>query len=186
MDNNDYFAKDKQAREKLLTVDQKAILHKIRTNPAMHMKYLLMPVETVSVDEEVVSLIINDSVLMVEILNYLHSNYGIFPDVTGNINIFSKLTTTINSAVNLAIDYCNEDKQFVDAVEVLEYSEKAPDEEFAKYYIMLKAFYENANVVIHPIEKNTHIFQYSYWIMVFVDTMMSMEPDLVLREEKYW
>ncbi len=186
MNNNDYYTKDKQAREKLLSVDQKAILTMIRLNPLQHMKYLLMPIKTVSVDEEVVTLIINDGVLVIDILDYLNDKYGISPDVTANINIFKTMTETINSAINLAIDYCNEDKKFVDAVEVLEYSETAPDEEFAKYYIMLKAFYDKINCEINPVEKNSDIFQYSYWISVFADNMMNLGANLVLRDEKYW
>ena len=188
--------KNKQAKN-LLTNDQKAIVATMRLFPGQTLEYLLLPVDTKSVDDEAVELVIKEGAFLIDIVNYFHDKHGICPDLTGNIRMFKMLTESIHKAINWCIELCEEDMQFGDDMDVFTHIENAPDEQFAKYAIDVREQFESFSrfigdefdsefFVLNPVTKNTDIFDYGYWISVFVDNVIRVGFDLELREGKYW
>jgi len=188
--------KHKQAKN-LLTNDQKAIVATMRLFPGQTLEYLWLPVDTKSVDDEAVELVIKEGAFLIDIVNYFHDKHNICPDLTANISMFKMLTESIHKTINWCIELCEEDMQFSDEMDIFTHIENSPDEQFAKYAIDVREKFEAFSryigdefdsefFVLNPVSKNTDIFSYDYWISVFVDNVIRVGFDLELREGKYW
>lgn len=170
----------------LLTIDQKALLSTMKaTGSTLHI-YLFGEPQTDSFDEMMVCMMINQGDLVLEILEHLYTVHNICIDVQDNAEVIHAMITAMYNLTNDAIDMCNLDKKFDDALEVLDYAKTAPDEEFAKYFIELKERLEQNNIFVSGIEKNADIFQLTYWMKVLCENLVQLKFSLYLREEKYW
>lgn len=188
--------KNKQAKN-LLTDDQKAIISTMGLFPDQSLQYLLCPLEVTSVDDAVVELVIKEGAFLIDILNYFHNKHNICPDLTENIVMFRMLVSSIHFIINSALENCKQGMGLDDAMDVFDQVEILPDEQFALYAIDVQEKFRECSdlvgdefdseyFVLNPMSKNTDMFEYDFWISVFVDNVIRIGSPIALREEKYW
>lgn len=171
----------------LLSVNQNAILSTMKATGGLLKVVLFNKPETNDVDERVVVMIVNNGDIVEDILEHFYTKHNLCLDITGNIDILETMIEGMYKTVNDLIDTANEEYKFEDAIEVLYHAEKAPDEEFAKYFIMVKDMMESIGIHFSRLPKSKEIFLLSYWMEVFAENFVSLNKDeFVLCEEKYW
>ena len=171
----------------LLSVNQNAILSTMKATDGLLKVVLFNKPESNDVDERVVYMVVNNGDSLVDILEHFYTKHNICLDITGNIDVLEMMIKSMFNTVNDLIELANEDYKFDDAIEVLYHAEKAPDEEFAKYFITIREHMESIGVHFSRLPKNADIFQLSYWMEVFAENFANLnDNEFVLCEQKYW
>lgn len=168
----------------ILTDNQKAIIATMKLFPDQTLQYVLMPVETVSLDDKVVELFLKDKDLILDIMNRFYNEHGQCIDLTANIEAIEILMESINGMLFYCLDMCKEDMGFECDSEIFDITDN--DEQFAKYVIDVKDTFEKDSFIINPVVKNSDIFTYAYWTSVIVDNFIHAGFEMELRDEKYW
>lgn len=174
-------------KRNLLTVDQNAILSTMKATGELLKVVLFDKPESDDVNERVVYMVVNNGDILEDILEHFYTKYNLCLDITANLPILEMMIQGMFNTVNDLIELANEEYKFDDALEVLDYAKTAPDEEFAKYFIIVREMMEANGVMFSRLPNNKDIFQLSYWMEVFAENFVSLNNnELVLCENKYW